>query len=490
MNDANDLKVLIESHVPLIVLETHEEQRAFDVIEKLAVRHEWPLFGWSVADGICRRILRQERVADTTDPEKAMRHLESTPQNGVYVLLDFHPYLTNPMIVRLVRQIAQTYHKTARTLIFVSPRLELPAELQRLAARFALAVPDREAIQALVREEVDLWTRLNGDRVKAERAAYDALVQHVVGSSLEDARRLVRLAIRDDGAITHTDIDKVLRAKRQLLGTNELLEFEFDTGKFADIGGLKNLKRWLTVREAAFRAEPAAGLEPPRGILLLGVQGGGKSLAAKAVAGAWRLPLLRMDFGALYNKYHGETERNLREALKAAEAMAPCVLWFDEVEKGLAPDNSDDGVSRRLLGTLLTWMAERNSKVFLVATANDVQALPPELLRKGRFDELFFIDFPDAAARREIFEIHLKRRDREPAQFDLQKMAQVTDGFSGAEIEQAIVSALYQAHAAGGKLSTDHILSEIEQTKPLSVVMVERVAALRAWAAGRTVIAN
>lgn len=490
MHDSHDLQVLIESHIPLICLETREEQRAFETIEKLSVRKAWPLFSWSVTEGIRRRDGRRDKVAETTDPENAMRHIEATPQNGVFVLFDFHPYLENPVIVRLIKSTALGYARTARTLIFVSHRVSLPPELQSASASFELALPDADAVRNIVKEEAELWTRRNpGTRIKADREAYGLLVQHVAGMSLEDARRLIRQAIQDDDAITMNDIARVLKIKQQKLGQEKLLEVELDVARMADIGGLANLKRWLSVRREVFLGD-AGNLPPPKGVLLLGVQGGGKSLAARAIAGAWGLPLLRLDFGTLYDKFYGETERNLREALKTAEAMAPCVLWMDEIEKGVASDKSDDGVSRRVLGTLLTWLAERKSKVFVAATANDISILPPELLRKGRLDEIFFVDLPDEPTRGEIFAIHLKRRGQTPETFDLQHLAQSTDGFSGAEIEQAVVAALYQAHAAKRALLQEDLVAETRLTKPLSVVMAEKMAELRAWAGGRTVMAN
>ena len=490
MNDSHDLQVLIDSHIPLISVETREEQRAFQLIEQLALRKFWPLFTWSVTEGIRRHDGRRERVPETTDPEKAMRHIEATPQNGVFVLFDFHPYLENPIIVRLIKSTAQSYARTARTLIFISHRVPLPSELQSESANFELALPGIEAVRNLVKEEADLWTRRNaGTKVKADREAYELLIQHTASMSLEDARRLIRQAIQDDDAITMDDIARVLKIKQQKLGQEKLLEVELDVAKLADIGGLANLKRWLAVRREVFLGT-TGDLPPPKGILLLGVQGGGKSLAARAVAGAWGLPLLRLDFGTLYNKFYGETERNLREALKAAEAMAPCVLWMDEVEKGVASDKSDDGVSRRVLGTLLTWLAERKLKVFVVATANDISILPPELLRKGRLDEIFFVDLPDAPTRGEIFDIHLKRRGQKPEGLDLAALGQATDGFSGAEIEQVVVAALYQAHTTKRALTQNDLLAETRVTKPLSVVMAEKMAELRAWAAGRTVMAN
>ncbi|HLA32725.1 MAG TPA: AAA family ATPase, partial [Pseudomonas sp.] len=252
--------------------------------------------------------------------------------------------------------------------------------------------------------------------------------------------------------------------------------------------GLSNLKRWLGERQGIFLE--GKGVDLPKGVLLVGVQGGGKSLAAKAVAGLWGLPLLRLDFACLYNKFFGETERNLREALKLAEQMAPCVLWMDEVEKGLASGDHDGGVSQRVLGTLLTWMAERQAPVFMVATANDISRLPPELVRKGRFDELFFVDLPDSAVRAEIFRIHLVRRELEPSGFDLQQLAETSAGFSGAEIEQVVVSALYAAQAQQQSVNQALLLQSIQGTAPLSVIMAEDLDALRAWADGRTVNAG
>jgi SpoVK/Ycf46/Vps4 family AAA+-type ATPase len=291
-----------------------------------------------------------------------------------------------------------------------------------------------------------------------------------------------------DGAITHSDLPDVMKAKYELLNKGGVLQFEYDTAKFGDVGGLSRLKYWLGQRRAAFRGDAdARHLDPPKGLLLIGVQGCGKSLAAKATAGAFGVPLLRLDLGAVYDKYHGETERKLRESLRTADVMAPCVLWLDEIEKGIAGRGGETGTTQRVLGTLLTWMAEKKTLVFVVATANDVSALPPELVRKGRFDEIFFVDLPNADVREAILSIHLANRRNDPADFDLRALAAASDGFSGAEIEQAIVSALYAAHARKQPLTTSLIGDEMQQTRPLSVLMAERVEALRTWASGRTV---
>jgi SpoVK/Ycf46/Vps4 family AAA+-type ATPase len=281
-----------------------------------------------------------------------------------------------------------------------------------------------------------------------------------------------------------------MKAKYELLNRGGVLSFEYDTTQLSDLAGFRSLKQWLKQRAWAFRSNPPAGLESPKGILLLGVQGCGKTLAAKATAGAFGLPLLRMDFGSLYNKYHGETERNLRESLQTAEVLSPCVLWLDEIEKGLATGNDDTGTARRVLGSLLTWMAERRTQVFLVATANEVSELPPELIRKGRFDEIFFVDLPPPPSRAEILTIHLRKRGLAPERMNLAELVTLTDGFSGAEIEQGIVSSLYAAHALGQQPEHAHVAAELRKTRPLSVIMAERVSALRAWASGRTVLAE
>jgi SpoVK/Ycf46/Vps4 family AAA+-type ATPase len=491
VNDQRDLALILRSRFPIVLIETHEEPRAVELLERICNLEDWPLFLWNVTDGL-QRMHSTDRVPQTYAPGDVLRHIDKTPQNGVYVLLDLHPYLTDPINIRLLKEIALGYSTMQRTVVLLSHRIDLPPELQRLSASFSLSVLDADGARALLREEIALWRSTHGE-LSGDREAAELLARHLTGMCREDARRLIRQAISDDGAITLQDIARVHRAKYDMLGQQGILELELDTARFSDVGGQKHLKRWLDVRRAVFLA-PAGSvpLDAPKGVLLLGVQGAGKSLAAKAVAGAWGVPLLRLDFGALYNKYHGETERNLREVLVAADAMAPCVLWIDEIEKGVSQDDgtSDGGISRRVLGTLLTWMAERAARVFLVATANDVTSLPPELMRKGRMDEIFFVDLPGAQTRRDIFSIHLKRRRLDPSAFDLEGLAEGSDGFSGAEIEQAVVAALYEAHAEKQPLATRHLLAELKRTRPLSVVRREELAELREWASERTVPAG
>jgi SpoVK/Ycf46/Vps4 family AAA+-type ATPase len=306
---------------------------------------------------------------------------------------------------------------------------------------------------------------------------------------VNDTERLARKAIFDDGAITASDIPAVTRAKHELLNRNGVLSFEADSRSFVDLGGMSRLKQWLKSRTAAMSGSGPLP-DVPRGMLLLGVQGCGKSLAARVTAGILGVPLLRLDVGSLYSKYIGESERTIRDTLATADASAPCVLWLDEIEKGFSGDDHDSGTSQRVLATFLTWLAEKRSRVFVVATANDITALPPEMVRKGRFDEIFFVDLPSAAVRTDILRIHALKRKLQLSDDHLNALGQASEGFSGAELEQAVVSAIYTAHANKTVCASTHVLAEIKATRPLSVVMGERIASLREWAEGRTVPAD
>ncbi len=390
----------------------------------------------------------------------------------------------------MVKEIAQDRPVSGNTLVLISHGIEIPPEIRRLCARFELALPDSGEIRRLVLDEAKVWSLKNQKKLKVDRKALELLVRNLQGLTTSDARRLVRNAIYDDGAVTHSDIDEVMRAKYELVDQKGVLSYEYDTVAFADVGGFSGLKKWLDKRKKPFVNKGRTAIDVPKGILLIGVQGCGKSLAARSVAGSWGVPLLRLDLGAVYNKYIGETEKNIRETLKSAEVLAPCVLWIDEIEKGIESNETDGGTSARVLGTLLTWMAEKRARVFIVATANDISKLPPELLRKGRLDEIFFVDLPSLETRIAILTVHLKKRRMDPRKFDLRRIASASEGFSGAELEQALVSAHYTALANDEAVTTGHVLAELKQTRPLSVVMAERVQALREWAKHRTVHAD
>nr|WP_234461684.1 AAA family ATPase [Stutzerimonas stutzeri] len=483
--------LVLESRVKLVLVESWDERRVLETLSGLAVRQGTGLSVWSASDGLRRLGFTGELQGgeDSCKPEVALRLVKHDPLANLYVFCDLHPFLDEPRLVRLLKDIAMNEASCAPTLVLVSHALKLPPEVQRYSARFSLSLPADEELLAIVREEAARWSERNrAARVRTDNRTLQQVVKNLRGLSHAEARTLARNVICDDGAITQEDLPELNRSKFQLLDLGAVLGFEYQTARFAEVGGLANFKRWLAERQGAFLS--ARGDDWPRGVMLVGVQGGGKSLAAKAVAGLWGLPLLRLDFACLYNKYFGETERNLREALALAEQMAPCVLWMDEIEKGLASGDMDGGVSQRVLGTLLTWMAERTAPVFMVATANAIDRLPPELLRKGRFDELFFIDLPDQPTRTEIFRIHLERRELAVDDLELTALAEASDGFSGAEIEQVVVSAVYAGQAQQRPIDQAMLVECIRGTSPLSVVMAEDLAALRQWARGRTVQAG
>ena len=493
MSELQDLVALIRADTPLLVIETPDEARVVDLFRQ-SLMHAWrALYRWSVTEGLRRIDMDREDEGIAPDLSATLQEIRSASQRGVYLLLDAHPYLGYASYQRALRDLIQRRDSQPHVLVMIGTKVELPAALEPFAVRVALRLPDANALLKLVKEEAAAYTAQNGGRrVEVDADAVRQIVRNLQGLSLTDARRIARHLIHRDGALGPDDLPELARLKFELLNKSGHLHYEYDTARFADVGGARRLKRWVEQRRAPFVQDPPPpGLEPPKGVLLLGVQGCGKSLLAKAVAGGFGVPLVRLDFGTLYDKYHGETEKNLRAALASTEQLAPCVLWIDEIEKGLAAGNGEnDGLSRRVLGYLLTWMAERKSRVFLVATANQVHELPAELLRKGRFDEIFFVDLPDPATRLEIFALHLDRRSLAKDDIDLSALAAAADGFSGAEIEQVIVSALYAAHAEQASLDTQALMQAIRDTRPLSVLMAEQVQALREWALPRTVPAD
>jgi len=492
-----ELEALLRSRVPLVVIETRDEPRALQLLVGLCGRlvpaTHMPLFQWTVTDGLRRLDIDLGGAQrHNAEPPDVLKSIRATDKAGIYVLLDFHPFLADPVHVRLLKDICQDYSKTPRTVVLLSHEVQLPRELEHFAARFDLAFPGRGERQMIVENVASEWTKANGNKVRTDRKSLELLVENLAGLSTGDTERLARQVIFDDGALLATDLPAVMQAKYSLLNRNGVLAFEYDTAKFTDLGGMTRLKDWLRQRRPAFdgAAATTVRLDPPKGLLLLGVQGCGKSVAARAAAGIFGVPLLRLDFASIHNKYIGESERNLRETLATADVMAPCVLWIDEIEKGVATSDGDSGTSRRLLGTFLTWLAEKNTKVFVVATANDISALPPELVRKGRFDEIFFVDLPDAAVRATILSIHAQKRDVTLSAAHVEQLARTCEGFSGAEIEQAVVSAVYSAHAKSETVGATHVLQEIKATRPLSIIMAERIGELRNWASERTVPAD
>lgn len=495
MDDTHDLGLILDANTPIIVIESLDERRVLKLLLSLALTRGQSLQEWSATNGLraggIAPDLRQDPVL--SDPDELLAHLarswqsdgNSTTGAGIYALCDIHPYINEPKIIRWLKDIALDHHRSGITLVLISHELKLPTELNSYSATFNLRLPSEEELMAMVRETALQWASQNtNQRVRTDRATLDKLIANLRGLTHADASTLIRRAIFDDGAINESDIPDLNRLKFELLGAQGVLRFEYATAQFNEVAGLTNLKQWLELRETPIKENRK---DRPKGVMLLGVQGGGKSLAAKCVASAWGMPLLRLDFGTLYNKFFGETERNLRNCLQQAELMAPCVLWMDEIEKGIATGDSDNATSQRVLGTLLTWMAENTKPVFIVATSNDISKLPPELIRKGRLDEVFFIDLPNHDMRVKMFDIHLRKRDAQPEDFDLEQLAESAQGFTGAEIEQAIVSARYQCEAQARALCTDSVDAALKRTYPMSVLRGEYVAQLRQWAENRTV---
>lgn len=489
-----DLKLLVRSRYPILTVETYEEDRLEDLVAAVAADLGQPFWTWSVTRGLHRRGTDQP-IYDTTQPLALLRHLGSVRVPGVYLLRDFHPYLADPTVVRHLREYAQGETHPG-TLVLCSPALEVPLELRKLSARYVLDLPEEAELRRIVVSTFQQLNQTRKLRYELDESSLRQLAHNLRGLTAAEARRIVTRCVFDDLALSPADLACVLDGKREQLATGGLLEFVAVGDDQPALGGLAGLERWLERARAGFGARAKSlGVPPPRGILLVGVQGCGKSLAAKTVARSWQLPLLRLEPGRLFDKYVGESEKNLRQVLAVAEGIAPAVLWIDELEKvfsGAAGDGAADaGLGRRLFGSFLTWLQERKAPVFVAATANDLAALPPELLRKGRFDEIFFVDLPDADARAEILEIHLRARRQDPAAFDLPRLVEASDGFSGAEIEQAVVAALYGLLAEGAPtLDTPRLLEELERTSPLSWTHRESIEALREHARDRFVYAN
>jgi len=493
VDNIRDLELLILSRHPIIAIESQEEERVRDIARQTAARIDLPFFEWKATTGLLRAGTT-EPIYDSAKPGQALRAAADMQTEALYLFDDLDKYFEDPAILRALRDIGERFGQDRRCLILCAPAIEVPVDLQTCTASMQLALPDFDELKKLAVQTLRGLGAPRAIKIDLSLPEIEELVRSLGGLTLAEAQRVLLAAALDDLKLDRADFKHILDRKKKLIAQDGVLELYPAETSLQQVGGLENLKAWLRTRGAAFSAEAQRyGLEPPRGLLLLGVQGCGKSLCAKAVAAEWGLTLLKLDAGALYDKYVGQSEKNLRVAFRTAEAMAPCVLWIDEIEKGLSGvkgSESDGGLSRRLFGSFVSWLQERTRPVFTVATANDIESLPPELLRKGRFDAIFFVDLPGEAARRAIFALHLSKRRQDPARFDLASLAAAAAGFSGAEIEAAVVAALYAAFAAKQPLSGDHLLAELRRAVPLSRTCRESIGALRAWAAGRALPAD
>jgi len=489
----HDIELLLRSRYGLIIIDSAEEDRAETLVRLAADRISMPLFHWSRTKGL-RRDGANSAVYGTTDPAQMLAHVAAAHIDALYYLRGAETVLAEPLHAERLLEVVGEFGTRPGAVVLAGTGLPLPESLRRLSATVQLPPPDVAEFRSLI----ERLARDLRQRMKVEIALppdeVSRLVANLKGLTLIEAEKVLTRAIVEDGRLGPDDLAHIINYKKEIVEREGVLEYYPVEETLDDIADLAGLKAWLAKRTHFLSApEKAAdfGLSFPKGVLLVGVPGCGKSLCAKAVAMEWKLPLLKLDPGRLYNKYMGESEKNFRRAMDTAERLAPCVLFIDELEKAFASGGSEDGgVSQRVLGTFLSWMQDRKGDVFTVATANDVSRLPPEFLRKGRFDEVFFVDLPNGEARQAILSIHLRKRGQDPAAFDLAGLTAATDGFSGAEVEQAIVSALYTAFAAGRSLDTDLVLAEIRATRPLSAIAAERVAGIRAWARERTVAAN
>lgn len=495
MNDVQELLRLVEGGISCFSMVTHEEQQALEVIRKAARTVNWKMRIWSAGRG--SRDGLHPMLGEKTEnpsPEEGLKEFCNLPSRTFCVALDLGKYLQSFLILRMLRDTIHRIELNQNVLVLIDSEDCLPECIRTCCRRFDLSLPSEEELENVFRNTLRQIHNKTPLEIGLSKEGLAAIIRNLRGLSIRQARRLLQEAVAGDRRLDDEDVNRIIAGKRRLLEADGLLEYVQAPLTLDEIGGMKNLKEWLATREKAFSPQAAEfGLTPPRGILILGVQGAGKSLCAKAIAAAWRQPLFRLDCGTLYNKYIGESENNLRKALRQIEAMSPAILWIDEVEKAFASaasQSTDGGLSKRMFATLLTWMQEHKQPVFLVATANDIEALPPELLRKGRFDEIFFVGLPGKEVRKEIFAIHLKKRKRKPEQFDLEALAEAADGFSGSEIEQAVLSALYKAFHQKKNLDTALLLESVRNTVPLSVTMRERVEALYQWAQGRVIWAD
>lgn len=516
------LKILINSSTPIVVMETVEEMRAVTLVRAACSELNMAAFEWSIADGLVRSGSRtpiaggkdQDEQANAAltalgpdagaktpiyhsrEPVQALANMEAMTLEAVFVLKDFHRHMDDPVVVRRLRDVGQKFSSNRRTVIITAPTITMPPELASLVEFLDLPLPDWQRLRQIVQETYTRLSKTYTLHLKLDAAGVDAMANNLRGLTEEEADRAVSQALVKRYALCPETVTDVLEAKKDLLRHSGMLEFIDASEDLKSVGGLDNLKHWLAQRQGAWEdAAREFGLEPPRGVIILGVQGCGKSMCARAVAGEWKLPLVKFDTAAVFDKYIGETEKRIQKVFQVAEGLAPCVLWIDELEKvfaGSGPDSasSDAGTSSRLLGAFLSWMQDRKAPVFVAATCNNVTALPPELIRKGRFDELFFVDLPNQAERRQIFAIQLSRRKRNATEFNLDQVAAAARGYSGAEIDAAVQTAMYASYSSKQPLTTQTLLDALKATVPLSTTRAEEVQGLREWAQQRAVPAS
>jgi len=487
-----EIEDLIKARYSLIWITSPEENRVEEALRKLCVEREMRLEVWSITEGF-KTIVNGQGTRDVKDPMKAIDHVMRAEGRALFVLRDFHPFLKEPAVVRRLRDAATELRKTKKSLLVLSPITKIPPELEKsISAVLDWELPNRLEIEGAARKVLPNLPAATQQVIESDPTFMERVVEGALGLTLVEAENVfAKSAVR-----THTfDLETILEEKKQIIRKSGLLEYYEHREEFSDVGGMEILKDWLVKRRNAFSSRARDfGLPLPKGILLIGVPGTGKSLTAKAVGALWQMPLLRLDVGKIFGGLVGSSEENIRTVIKTAEAIAPAVLWIDELEKGFSGTASsgqtDGGTTSRVFASFITWLQEKTSPVFVIATANNVHQLPPELLRKGRFDEIFFCDLPDREDRAQILDIHVRKKNRDPGQFDMDKLVEATVDFSGAELEQAVVAALYDAFDTGNDLTTEGLLHTLKDIVPLAITMREQIDAMREWARTRARMAS
>ncbi len=497
----DELEVLIRARYPVIYVVTWEEERLEQKLAEVARRRNKGFHVWTCSQGLLKHGGDPQQrskggAGSTADPVAGLDAVLAHVDPAIFLFKDLHDHLdvrvcpANLRNIRRLRDVAQALRDTYKTVVLVSPVMKIPVELSKDVAVLELGNPSTADFNGLldrIIEDVKDQPRIT---INLEADGRERLIHAARGLTLREAENVFAKTLVLDGKLDADDIGVVFGEKQQIIRKSGVLEYYESQEQFANVAGLEDLKGWLRKRGSAFTERAAAfGLPSPKGVLLLGVQGCGKSLCAKAASGLWKMPLLRFDIGRVFGSLVGSSEEGMRKAIQTAEAVAPAILWVDEIDKAFAgmqgSGGSDGGTSSRVFGTFLTWLSEKTTPVFVIATANDISQLPPELLRKGRVDEIFFVDLPTERERREIFQIHLTKRRRDPGRFDLDELARLSDGFSGAEIEEAIISGLFDVFSRGEDLNTDALRGSLVETVPMSRTMSEDLNRLRTWAQGR-----
>jgi SpoVK/Ycf46/Vps4 family AAA+-type ATPase len=476
------IEILIRARYPLVYVVSFEEGRVERRLRAITEARKKQLFNWTITNGL--ELPDGSWITELKDPIKVLEYILQSAANALFVLRDYHHYLNDPVVVRKLRDAAHALKTSRKNILFLSPVLKVPTELEKEIAVIDYKLPDKEEIREIISRITKTLDETGNLDIMNAPEKREKIVEAALGLTAEEAENVFAKSLVQQGQF---DVSIVLSEKEQIIRKSGVLEYYHASEKMQEVGGLEELKKWLEKRGKAFTAEAREfGLPEPRGILLLGIPGCGKSLTAKAIAGMWQLPLLKLDVGKVFSSYVGSSEENVRRAIQTAESIAPSILWLDEIEKGFSGLGSsgmtDGGTTARVFGTFLTWLQEKATPVFVVATSNNVSQLPPELLRKGRFDEIFYVDLPSKEERKEIVRIHLGKRKREAGKYDLEKLAAKTPGFSGSELEEVIVAGLYDAFNAGEELEQEHLEQVIGTMIPLSQTMEEQIRGIRDWA--------